>query len=73
VLHTAVRGLGTLTVLLSPVIPIATSKLWTALGGDGVLTDQRVDRAWEWTGGAQVRALEPLFPRIESIVEPADA
>jgi methionyl-tRNA synthetase len=72
VLFTAVRGLGTLSVLLSPVIPIATAKLWTALGGDGALADQRVDRAWEWTGGAQVSALEPLFPRIESIVEPTD-
>ncbi|SEN71897.1 methionine--tRNA ligase [Cryobacterium sp. TMT1-3] len=73
VLYTAVRGLGTLAVLLSPVIPVATGKLWTALGGDGALADQRVDRAWEWTGGVQVNALEPLFPRIESIVEPADA
>lgn len=72
VLHTAVRGLGTLAVLLSPVIPVATGKLWTALGGDGALVDQRVDRAWEWTGGAQVSPLEPLFPRIESIVEPTD-
>jgi len=68
VLHTAVRGLGTLAVLLSPVIPNATAKLWTALGGAGALVDQRVDRAWEWTGGAQVSALEPLFPRIESTV-----
>jgi methionyl-tRNA synthetase len=72
VLHTAVRGLGTLAVLLSPVIPVATGKLWIALGGDGALADQRVDLAWEWTGGAQVTALEPLFPRIESIVEPTD-
>ena len=72
VLHTAVRGLGTLAVLLSPVIPVATGKLWVALGGDGALVDQRVDLAWEWTGGAQVTALEPLFPRIESIVEPND-
>ncbi|TDW29262.1 methionine--tRNA ligase [Cryobacterium psychrophilum] len=68
VLHTAVRGLGTLAVLLSPVIPIATGKLWSALGGTGALADQRIDRAWEWTGGAQVSALEPLFPRIESTV-----
>jgi len=72
VLHTAVRGLGTLAVLLSPVIPVATGKLWAALGGDGPLDEQRVDRAWEWTGGVRVTALEPLFPRIESIVEPTD-
>ncbi|KFF60847.1 methionyl-tRNA synthetase [Cryobacterium sp. MLB-32] len=68
VLHTAVRGLGTLTVLLSPVIPVATGTLWTALGGTGALTDQRIDRAWGWAGGTHVTPLEPLFPRIESTV-----
>jgi len=72
VLHTAVRGLGTLAVLLSPVIPVATNKLWTALGSEGALADQRVDRAYDWVGGARISALEPLFPRIESIVEPTD-
>ncbi|KGJ72809.1 methionyl-tRNA synthetase [Cryobacterium roopkundense] len=68
VLHTAVRGLGTLTVLLSPVIPVATGKLWSALGGTGALTEQRIDRAWDWAGGTHVTPLEPLFPRIESTV-----
>jgi len=68
VLHTAVRGLGTLTVLLSPVIPVATGKLWSALGGTGALADQRIDRAWDWAGGTHVTPLEPLFPRIESTV-----
>jgi methionyl-tRNA synthetase len=68
VLATAVRGLGTLAVLLSPVIPEATAKLWRALGGDGAVTDQRIDRAWEWTGGTHVQPLEALFPRIEATV-----
>ena len=68
VLHTAVRGLGTLAVLLSPVVPEATAKLWTALGGDGLVTDQRIDRAWEWTGGTHVSPLDALFPRIEATV-----
>ena len=66
VLHTAVRGLGTLAVLLSPVLPKATAKLWTALGGDGVVQDQRIDHAWEWSGAASVAPLEALFPRIET-------
>ncbi|TFV99651.1 methionine--tRNA ligase [Orlajensenia leifsoniae] len=66
VLATVVRGLGTLAVLLSPVTPKATAKLWTALGGEGSVTDQRIDRAWEWTGGASVAPLEALFPRIEA-------
>ena len=66
VLATVVHGLGTLAVLLSPVTPKATAKLWTALGGDGSITEQRIDRAWEWSGGASVSPLEPLFPRIEA-------
>ncbi|MCY7288964.1 MAG: class I tRNA ligase family protein, partial [Cryobacterium sp.] len=68
VLVTAVRGLGTLAVLLSPVVPQATAKLWTALGGTGLVTDQRIDQAWEWTGGPRVSPLEALFPRIEATV-----
>ncbi|WP_445442456.1 methionine--tRNA ligase [Clavibacter sp. km1a] len=66
VLHTAVRGLGTLAVLLAPVLPGATAKLWTALGGDGTVGQQRIDLADQWTGSGVVTPLEaPLFPRIE--------
>jgi methionyl-tRNA synthetase len=68
VLNTVVRGLGTLAVLLSPVVPVATGKLWTAIGGTGDVTDQRIDRAWDWTGGTHVSPLEALFPRIEATV-----
>ncbi|TFC14653.1 methionine--tRNA ligase [Cryobacterium algoritolerans] len=68
VLYTAVRGLGTLAVLLSPVVPQATAKLWQALGGSGELTDVRIDQAWQWTGGTHVSPLEALFPRIEVTV-----
>ncbi|TFB51506.1 methionine--tRNA ligase [Cryobacterium tagatosivorans] len=68
VLFTAVRGLGTLAVLLSPVVPRATARLWTALGGVGDVADQRIDQAWEWTGGTHVSPLEALFPRIEATV-----
>ncbi|WP_022886615.1 methionine--tRNA ligase [Glaciibacter superstes] len=68
VLFTAVRGLGTLAVLLSPVVPEAAAKLWTALDGTGLVGDARIDRAWEWTGGPKVAPLEALFPRIEATV-----
>jgi len=67
-LHTVVRGLGTLAVLLSPVTPQATATLWTALGGTGEVQDARIDRAWEWTGGTHVSPLAALFPRIEATV-----
>lgn len=66
VLATAYHGLGTLAVLLSPVLPVATAKLWTALGAPGTVQEQRIDRANDWTVGTQVTALEGLFPRIEA-------
>ncbi|WP_127794017.1 methionine--tRNA ligase [Agromyces sp. LHK192] len=65
VLAVAYHGLGTLAVLLSPVLPKATAKLWTALGAPGTVQEQRIDRADEVRLGEQVSALEALFPRIE--------
>ena len=65
ILAVAYRGLGTATVLLSPVIPEASSKLWRALGATGTVADVPLRRAWEWPVGASVTALEPLFPRVE--------
>ena len=66
VLATAVHGLGTLAVLLAPVLPKATARLWEAIGGSGAVESQRIDRAWEVDGGSRVTALEAsLFPRIE--------
>ena len=74
VLATAVHGLGTLAVLLSPVLPKATARLWTAIGGDGVVTEQLITKAFEWTGSGKVGTLEsPLFPRIEVEAEAATA
>jgi methionyl-tRNA synthetase len=68
VLYTTAEGLRALAVLLSPVIPGATAKLWTALGAAGALGDQRIREAGEWgqlTPGSQTSPLEALFPRIE--------
>jgi methionyl-tRNA synthetase len=71
VLYTATEGLRALAVLLSPVIPEATEKLWTGLGaatGLGALTDQVIVDAGSWGQlpvGSQVGTLEALFPRIE--------
>jgi len=71
VLYTASEGLRSLAVLLSPVIPEATAKLWTALGapaGLGSLTDQVIVDAGHWGQlpvGSRLGTLEALFPRIE--------
>ncbi|TPX05249.1 methionine--tRNA ligase, partial [Schumannella luteola] len=76
VLYTASEGLRALAVLLAPIVPKATAKLWTALGAEdalGPLAEQRIREAGAWgalPAGSTVRALEALFPRIE---EPATA
>jgi methionyl-tRNA synthetase len=72
VLYTTAEGLRALAVLLSPVIPEATTKLWAALGFTTPLTVQRIPDAGAWgvlQSGATVDSLPPLFPRIEQ--EPA--
>ena len=72
VLYTCAEGLRALAVLLSPVMPEATQKLWTALGAEealGSLTSQSVRAAGTWgqlPAGTRVGSLDPLFPRIES-------
>ena len=72
VLYTCAEGLRALAVLLSPVMPKATAKLWTALGAESALGDlaaQPIRAAGTWgqlPAGAAVQKLEPLFPRIES-------
>ncbi|TDN92343.1 methionine--tRNA ligase [Microbacterium sp. BK668] len=74
VLYTAAEGLRALAVLLSPVTPIATGKLWVALGAAdtlGRLEDQHIREAGGWgilPPGATVTALAPLFPRVEQTV-----
>lgn len=71
VLYTCAEGLRALAVLLSPVMPEATAKLWAALGAEtalGALANQPVRSAGTWgqlPAGTRVAALEPLFPRID--------
>ncbi len=72
ILSTAAEGLRALAVLLSPVMPQATQKLWVALGAEaalGGLREQRIPDAARWgqlPAGAQTQPLEALFPRIEA-------
>jgi len=69
VLYTVAEGLRALAVLLSPVTPVATAKLWRAIGGAGELGDQDIRSAGTWgqlSPGSAVTAIEPLFPRIET-------
>ncbi|WP_345751078.1 methionine--tRNA ligase [Microbacterium rhizophilus] len=71
VLYTCAEGLRALAVLLSPIMPQATAKLWTALGAAqalGALGAQPIRDAGAWgvlPAGTATEALAPLFPRIE--------
>ncbi|CDJ99704.1 hypothetical protein MIC448_1690004 [Microbacterium sp. C448] len=73
-LYTAVEGLRALAVLLSPVTPESTEKLWIALGAAeslGRLRDQPIREAGAWgilRPGTSVNGLAPLFPRVEQSV-----
>ena len=74
VLYTAAEGLRALAVLLSPVLPAATERLWESLGAGqelGPLTAQPIRDAGRWgqlAAGTTVNGLEALFPRIEATV-----
>jgi methionyl-tRNA synthetase len=76
VLYTASEGLRSLAVLLSPFIPVATLKLWVALGAEdelGGLDEQPLRSAGDWgqlPAGTTVNGLEALFPRIDADAVP---
>ena len=73
VLNTTVEGLRVLAVLLNPITPKATAKLWAAIGGSlGSLDSQPTAEAAVWgqfKAGAAIGELEALFPRIETTEE----
>jgi len=68
VIYTCLEGLRALAVLLSPVMPDSTAKLWEGLGVDGALAEQNLREAGAWgvlRPGTATTKLAPLFPRIE--------
>jgi methionyl-tRNA synthetase len=69
ILYTALEGLRTLAVLLSPFIPKASAKLWASIGqGLGELPAQPMLEAAVWNQlipGNRISELESLFPRVE--------
>ena len=69
VLSTAIRGVGALAILLSPVVPKATARLWAALGADGDVEAVNILDAGAFHGaGNTVTPLDPpLFPRVETL------
>lgn len=70
ILYTAAESLRAVAVLLDPVMPETSGKLWESLGAEaslGALADQRIQDAGEWgrlPAGATVTKGAVLFPRL---------
>ncbi|MBW8739744.1 MAG: methionine--tRNA ligase [Streptomyces turgidiscabies] len=71
ILYTAAESLRALAVLLNPVMPDTSQKLWDSLGADaalGALPDQRTTDTATWgrlPAGATITKGAVLFPRLE--------
>jgi len=74
ILYNTLEALRIATILLTPVLPAATRRVWEQLGISAPLAAQRLDDARRWGGlpaGIQIRPGPPLFPRIEKAPAPA--
>ncbi|MFI1761576.1 methionine--tRNA ligase [Streptomyces sp. NPDC020800] len=71
ILYTAAESLRAVAVLLNPVMPETSRKLWDSLGAEaslGPVSEQRVQDAGEWgrlPAGSTVTKGAVLFPRLE--------
>ena len=67
-LYTAAEALRIATVLLSPVLPQSTPKIWAQLGMTEPLENARLDTlAWgQLPVGQRIGEVSPVFPRIEA-------
>jgi len=71
ILHTSVEALRVVTALVHPIIPEATSRIWSQLGlGDIKQMDLR-QLAWgQIPNGTKLGKVEPVFPRADkSMIE----
>ena len=79
ILYTAAESLRAIAVLLNPVMPKSSAKLWESLGAEpalGQLAAQPVQDAGRWgqlPAGATVTKGEILFPRLEDAPTPGAA
>ena len=67
-LYTAAEALRIATVLLSPVLPQSTPRIWAQLGMTEPLASVRLDTlAWgQLPPGQKIGEVAPVFPRIEA-------
>src|SRR6516162_6208798 len=67
VLYTAADLLRTTTILLYPILPDSSERLWQQLGCEGQVSDQPLDQL-KWgvlKPGTIVGKPEPIFPRLD--------
>ncbi len=68
ILYNTLEALRIATILLSPVLPTATQRVWEQLAVPQPLGAQRLSDAQRWGGllpGLRVNPGAPVFPRIE--------
>jgi methionyl-tRNA synthetase len=71
ILYNTAESLRALAVLLHPVMPEVTEKLWRSIGADrsiGDIKDQKISQIATWgqlPAGSTVTKTEVLFPRLE--------
>ncbi|WP_262703257.1 MULTISPECIES: methionine--tRNA ligase [Streptomyces] len=76
ILYTAAESLRAVAILLNPVMPETSQKLWDSLGAEaslGALADQKVQEAAWWgklPAGTTVTKGAVLFPRLEEKAQP---
>jgi methionyl-tRNA synthetase len=69
ILYAAAETLRVLAVLVSPVMPSAAERLWSQLGIEARLSEQRLPGALQWGGlapGTRTTKGDALFPRLDS-------
>ena len=67
-LYTAIDALRIISVLISPVMPVAAERLWAKLGLPEALLQQRLPDAAQWgltPAGVAVDRGEVLFPKLD--------
>jgi methionyl-tRNA synthetase len=72
ILYNTAESLRALAVLLHPVMPEVTEKLWQSLGAAslGKIGDQQISNVSKWgqlPAGSKVVKTEVLFPRLEEV------
>jgi len=69
-LYSATEAIRIISTLLAPVFPKSAGRLWTQLGLEGEVKDQRIDQLkWgELKPGTKIGKPEAVFPRLDKAV-----